>query len=72
MCSTKIIRTDTYPRDIIYPSQAKVVAAHNPASVSPLSVDSIPYLREQLETPENRIRVIILWCVVSSLAVDLI
>ncbi|KAG9119547.1 hypothetical protein FRC07_005388 [Ceratobasidium sp. 392] len=50
---------DSYPRDIVYPAQAKVIPAYIPSSVDPLSTDSLPYLRAALEKPENRIRVII-------------
>jgi hypothetical protein len=55
------ICVDSYPRDIIYPAQAKVVAAYVPTSVNPLSIDSIPYLRAALEKSNNKIRVILLW-----------
>jgi hypothetical protein len=55
------ICADGYPRDIVYPAQAKVVAAHVPTSVNPLSMDSIPYLRATLEKADNKIRVIFLW-----------
>ncbi|QRV85623.1 aminotransferase class I and II protein [Ceratobasidium sp. AG-Ba] len=51
--------TDSYPRDIVYPAQAKVVPAYIPPSVNPLSKDTIPYLRKELENPENKIRAII-------------
>ncbi|KAH7333013.1 pyridoxal phosphate-dependent transferase [Rhizoctonia solani] len=51
---------DSYPRDIVYPAQAKVVAAHVPADVDPLSKGIIPYMRKELEDSDNKIRVIIL------------
>ncbi|KAG9126244.1 hypothetical protein FRC07_004298 [Ceratobasidium sp. 392] len=50
---------DSYPRDIVYPAQAKVIPAYIPSSVDPLSTDSLPYLRAALEKSENRIRIII-------------
>ncbi|CAE6374330.1 unnamed protein product [Rhizoctonia solani] len=51
---------DSYPRDVVYPAQAKVVPAYVPATVDPLSKESIPYLRKELENPANKIRVIVL------------
>ncbi|CAE6487150.1 unnamed protein product [Rhizoctonia solani] len=51
---------DSYPRDIVYPAQAKAVPAYVPATVDPLSKESIPYLRKELENAANRIRVIVL------------
>ncbi|GAB1527065.1 hypothetical protein RhiTH_010240 [Rhizoctonia solani] len=51
---------DRYPRDIIYPAQANVIPAHVPADVDPLSKESIPYLRKELDNVENKIKVIIL------------
>ncbi|KAG8690716.1 hypothetical protein FRC11_009575 [Ceratobasidium sp. 423] len=51
---------DSYPRDIVYPAQAKVVPARVPADVDPLSKEIIPYLRKELENPENKIKVIML------------
>ncbi|CUA71818.1 1-aminocyclopropane-1-carboxylate synthase-like protein 1 [Rhizoctonia solani] len=52
--------SDFYPRDIVYPAQAKVVPAYVPATVDPLSKETIPYLRKELENPANKIRVIML------------
>ncbi|CCO36081.1 1-aminocyclopropane-1-carboxylate synthase-like protein 1 Short=ACC synthase-like protein 1 [Rhizoctonia solani AG-1 IB] len=51
---------DSYPRDIVYPAQAKVIPAYVPADIDPLSQDSISYLRKELENTENRIKVIML------------
>ncbi|KAL5637342.1 hypothetical protein ACGC1H_001099 [Rhizoctonia solani] len=51
---------DSYPRDIVYPAQAKVVPAYVPADVDSLSKESIPYLRKELENSANKIRVIML------------
>ncbi|KEP45535.1 1-aminocyclopropane-1-carboxylate synthase-like protein, partial [Rhizoctonia solani 123E] len=51
---------NSYPRDIVYPAQAKVIPAHVPADVDPLSKESIPYLRKELENSGNKIRVIML------------
>ncbi|KAF8601084.1 PLP-dependent transferase [Ceratobasidium sp. AG-I] len=45
---------------IEYPAQAKIVAAHVPSSVNPLSAGAIQYLRSALEDPSNKIRVILL------------
>ncbi|KAG8722270.1 hypothetical protein FRC08_004895 [Ceratobasidium sp. 394] len=49
---------DSYPRDIVYPAQAKVVPAYIPPLVDPLLTDSLSYLRVALENPENKIRAI--------------
>ncbi|CAE6474532.1 unnamed protein product, partial [Rhizoctonia solani] len=51
---------DSYPRDIVYPAQARVIPAYVPADIDPLSKETIPYLRKELENSANRIRVIIL------------
>ncbi|KAJ1299858.1 hypothetical protein OPQ81_002652 [Rhizoctonia solani] len=51
---------DSYPRDIVYPAQARVIPAYVPADVDPLSKESIPYLRKELENPANRIKVMVL------------
>ncbi|KAG8721141.1 hypothetical protein FRC08_015439 [Ceratobasidium sp. 394] len=50
---------DSYPRDIVYPAQAKVVPAYIPPSVDPLSAGSLSYLRAALENPESKIRAIL-------------
>ncbi|KAG8794544.1 hypothetical protein FRC12_023753 [Ceratobasidium sp. 428] len=50
---------DSYPRDIVYPAQAKVIPAYIPPTIDPLSTDSLPYLRAVLEEPENKIRALI-------------
>jgi hypothetical protein len=55
---------DTYPRDIVYPAQARVAPAHIPATVDPLSLDAMKYVRSTLEVKDNRVRVIILWYVI--------
>ncbi|KAG8731879.1 hypothetical protein FRC10_001391, partial [Ceratobasidium sp. 414] len=53
------MRADSYPRDIVYPAQAKIIPAYIPPSVDPLSTDTLSYLRASLGNPENKIRVII-------------
>lgn len=52
-----------YPRDIIYPARAKVVAAHIPPDVDSLGVDSMKYVRDTIEQSNSagiRVRVLIL------------
>lgn len=52
-----------YPRDIIYPANAVVAAAHVPLGVDPLSLDVIPIMRDrirELATEGTRVAVIVL------------